>query len=242
MFCPKCHSDIQDSKNFCPRCGEELNKKKKNYNFSHINKFSNISTFNYKNDIKELEDKIEEDTKNIEITEKKDENINKNDHNESHESQDNYSRKYSNVQKSEHNISHNDQYNYSYEYSNMSNETINSDEDYIKAYVGSYYNQLKNEQFNIFALLFGPLYLIYRKLYFKAFIIIFLEFILQNIYSPLNTFISLVINIYLSLNFKKIYFNEVEKKVSEIRTLNENKTSAEIIKILSKKGGTIELS
>ena len=65
MFCPKCHSDIQDSKKLCPRCGEELNKKKKNYNFSHINKFSNISTFNYKSDLKELEDKIEEDTKNI---------------------------------------------------------------------------------------------------------------------------------------------------------------------------------
>ncbi len=242
MFCPKCHSDIQDSKNFCPRCGEELSKKKKNYNFSNMNKFSTISTFNYKNDIKELKNKIEDNSKNIEITEGKDKIISKSDHNESHESQDNYSRKYSNTPKDDHDTSHNDQYNYSYEYSNMSNETINSDEDYTKAYVGPYYKQIKSEQFNIFALLFGPLYLIYRKLYFKAFIIIFLEIVLQDIYSPLSTFITLVINIYLSFNFKKIYFNEVEKRVSEIRTLNEDKTSTEIIKILSKKGGTIELS
>lgn len=239
MFCPKCHSDIQDSKNFCPRCGEELNKKKKNnYNFSHMNKFSNISTFNYKKDIKELENKIDENLNSIEI-EDEEKYINKNDHNESHESQDEYSRKYSNASRNDYDNYHNDQYKYSSEYSNINNETISSDEEYIKAYVGPYYKQLKNEPFNIFVLLFGPLYLIYRKLYFKAFIVIFLEIVLQNIYSPLNTFISLVINIYLSFNFKKIYFTEVEKRVSEIKTLNEDKTSSEIIRILSKQGGTI---
>ena len=51
---------------------------------------------------------------------------------------------------------HDNQYIYSELYSNTFRPTVTSDEDYIKTYIGSNYENVKREQFSLLAFIFGP--------------------------------------------------------------------------------------
>ena len=222
MFCPKCHTELSDNTKFCKRCGNEITNNKKS-----INSFSTSQTFKLMG--KYNGHSVINNNQNIELL---DEDNNENSHNEQFD--------YSKVNKKT-NITHNEQYNYSQSYSNTQTPIITSDEDYIEAYVGDNYKSIKEQKLSFPSLVFGPIYLIYRKLYFIGFILLFIELILSvsNI-DNINFIIGLIINIYFMYKFKDIYLDNVEKKVEEIKYKNPDKSSNEILKKCKKAGSTLK--
>lgn len=135
----------------------------------------------------------------------------------------------------DHNKEHNEQYNYSQNYSYT--ETY-GDEIYIKEYVGPSYTEIRKNNFNICALLLGPIYLAYRKttnlLLLYLFIYISARILLKPIYV---IFIEIIMNIYFALKFNELYMQRVTQKVDEIKQSNLDKTSIELKSICRKKGG-----
>lgn len=149
-----------------------------------------------------------------------------------HQDQHNYSRTYSNIQKPKAN-DHQDQYNYSANYNiNQSTQISTSEEIYIKSFIGDEYENIKKSTFSIPALLFGGFYLLYRKLWIYA--IIWFIIALTLGFSPV--FI-IALNIFLAVNFSKIYLYYAKLIVSDIKTKNPDKASLEIMEICKEKGG-----
>jgi len=89
-----------------------------------------------------------------------------------HENQVKYSKKYSNA--SEDIKTHEDLFSYSLLYSNMYKNKVTSNEDYLKAYIGKNYEIIRKEKLSISAFIFGPFYLIYRKMWLSALLVFLL--------------------------------------------------------------------
>lgn len=246
MFCPKCHTELDDDKKFCTRCGTNLQVKKSKYTqFSTMRTFKRMAELDYsKNkkdneEIQELDNIDHNDTHNEQYNYNKKYSKIKKDNNDSHNIQYNYSKNYSKSNDYEEN--HNEQYSYSEEYSKINNIQVTSDEDYIESYVGRYYKYIKSQTISIYSLLFGEYYLLYRKMYTEGIIIIVLNIIIACFNVGLASLLTIIVRLFLAFKFKDIYLNKVEKKVNEIKIINSDKQSTELINIISKKGGTLDL-
>lgn len=160
-----------------------------------------------------------------------------------HTKQYNYSYNYSNKTKPTYNLnaSHQEQYDYSakFNYIKTATETYSEDE-YLENYIGANYNAIKNQKFSFSTLLFGEIYLIYRKLWFQAFTC-FLFSLLSILYLKDNyTIIAIIaIRIFYGLNFRETYINIAEKRVEQIKQSNLDKNSQELLKYCKKKGKPI---
>lgn len=246
MFCPKCHTELDDDKKFCTRCGTNLQVKKSKYTqFSTMRTFKRMAELDYSKNKKESEEIQELDNTDHNDTHNKQYNYNKKyskikkDNNDSHNIQYNYSKNYSKSNDYEEN--HNEQYSYSEEYSKINNIQVTSDEDYIESYVGKYYKYIKSQTISIYSLLFGEYYLLYRKMYTEGIIIIVLNIIIACLNVELASLLTIIVRLFLAFKFKDIYLNKVEKKVNEIKTINSDKQSTELIDTISKNGGTLDL-
>lgn len=246
MFCPKCHTELDDDKKFCTRCGTNLQVKKSKYTqFSTMRTFKRMAELDYSKNKKDNEETQELDNADHNDTHNEQYNYNKKyskikkDNNDSHNIQYNYSKNYSKSNDYEEN--HNEQYSYSEEYSKINNIQVTSDEDYIESYVGRYYKYIKSQTISIYSLLFGEYYLLYRKMYTEGIIIIILNIIIACFNVGLASLLTIIVRLFLAFKFKDIYLNKVEKKVNEIKIINSDKQSTELINIISKKGGTLDL-
>lgn len=165
-----------------------------------------------------------------------------------HQKQYDYSYNYSNKEKPTYNTnaSHVEQYEYSNKYSfdyskfdyiNKPNDSEGEDK-YIKAYIGQNYKSIKTMRFSIPAFLFGPIYLLYRKVWKYAIFIIIIS-LAGTIFLSDSTFeiIDTIINIILAFKFKDIYLKQAEEKVENIKQQNLDKTTNELLSICQKKGG-----
>lgn len=129
---------------------------------------------------------------------------------------------------------HEAQYQYNLQYSDITEESLE------KAYIGSNYEQIKNEKFSIPAFFLGFYYMLYRKmwllafLYFAVTITVGILSIYNILYAPL---LSLFLIIIVSINFNKIYIHTVSKRVDKIKKVNNQKTNQELVEICKKKGG-----
>lgn len=113
------------------------------------------------------------------------------------------------------------------------------DDKYVKAYIGQNYQSIKKMKFSFPSLIFGPWYLLYRKVWGYAigiFIISIAAAILlsSDIADIINTFI----NIFLAFKFQSIYMKQAEENVEQIKQQNLDKTTNELLDICRKKGGT----
>lgn len=222
MFCPKCHTELDDNIQICTRCGTKVDSKS---NKNSWGSFSSTKTFERMNR-KEIEKEP------IEVEEKQE--VNLDDHNEEHQEQYNYSKQFSNVTK-DNNEEHQEQYSYSEQYSNTTQETVTSEQDYIDAYIGN--SALINLPFSFPAILLGPFYYLYRKMFSIAIILIIL-YISSYVYlnEDLGLILRLVINIVLAFKFNKKYKEDVEKRIKIIKIQNQNATSTELLDICKRKG------
>ena len=209
MKCLKCGSYVYSSDKFCRGCGTTLNSDTCQYG-------DNITNSVY-------------------------------DSSSCHEKQYTYSYEYSNKTKPTYdmNATHQEQYTYSanfsydpskYDYAYSPNDS--GDDKYIKAYIGNHYNSIKKMKFSLPALIFGPWYLIYRKVwgYAIAAIIISLaaEILLETDFADA---INIIINIYFAFKFKEIYMKQAEDQVESIKQQNLDKSTSELLDVCRKKGG-----
>lgn len=246
MFCPKCHTELDDDKKFCTRCGTNLQVKKSKYTqFSTMRTFKRMAELDYSKNKKDNEEIQELDNNDHNDTHNKQYNYNKKyskiikDNNDSHDIQYNYSKEYSKT--NDYEEDHNEQYSYSEDYSKTNNIQVTSDEDYIESYVGKYYKYIKSQTISIYSLLFGEYYLLYRKMYTEGIIIIALNIIIACFNVEVASLLTIIVRLFLAFKFKDIYLNKVEKKVNEIKIINSDKQSTELINIISKNGGTLDL-
>ncbi len=162
------------------------------------------------------------------------------DHNEEHETQYVYSKAYSKYYEKFDN-NHNDQYSYSSTYSKTNNFKITSDEDYIKNYIGNNYEKIKKEGFSLCGFIFGPLYLVYRKIW--SYLLLFIIIIIAVYYVDITMIpaIYAILSLFIGLKVNNIYMTYATRKVDEIKISNPDKSSTEIYEICGKKGRTINI-
>ena len=112
-----------------------------------------------------------------------------------------------------------------------------ADEELIEAYVGTKYDKFKNGKFNIWALLFGPIYLAYRKMFWYGVGLCVVETILTNVIK-IGFLFGLVLRIVLALFVNKFYLQDASKKVDKIKSENAN-VSKDALLMASKLSGGI---
>lgn len=112
-----------------------------------------------------------------------------------------------------------------------------ADEELIEAYVGTEYDKFKNGKFNIWALLFGPIYLAYRKMFWYGVGLCVAETILTNVIK-IGFLFGLVLRIVLALFVNKFYLQDASKKVDKIKSENAN-VSKDALLMASKLSGGI---
>lgn len=161
-----------------------------------------------------------------------------------HTQQYNYSYNYSNktTPKYDLNASHQEQYDYSNKFNYLKSSSVyaSSEDVYLENYVGSNYNIIKNKKFSFSTLLFGEIYLIYRKLWFQAFTC-FLFSLLSLIYikGDYALIAIAVIRMFYALKFSETYMNTAERRVEQIKQSNLDKSSQELLQYCKKKGQPI---
>ena len=146
-----------------------------------------------------------------------------------HEDQYEYSKSYSNVEK-EYDESRDEHIEYSEAYSNANQSMVSSDDDYVNAYLGSNYQQIRDGKFNLAALIFGPLYFSYKKVTNP------ILWALLAIVVYLSSYVGLFINIYLGYAASSILLKDANKKVEKIKQENTALSSTELIKLCQEKG------
>jgi hypothetical protein len=111
----------------------------------------------------------------------------------------------------------------------------------IDAYIGKNADRLKNEGFSWNTLFLGNFYVFYRKMWLLGFIWLICSFVallFSNVNSIISYGINLVVWIFISIQFKKLYLKHVKKQVEKIKTKNPGKTKEQLIMRCSQKGGT----
>jgi len=133
---------------------------------------------------------------------------------------------------------HSIQYDYSTQYSNIYRPTATSDEDYIRKYIGASYDVVKKEKFSIVAFIFGPFYLLVKKVYALAILILLITIAIYSYDSNISYIFYSIISTYIGLKGTSIYLQQATRKVEEIKISNPDKSSTEILEICEKEGNS----
>ena len=250
MRCPKCNSRIDNTLEICNYCGERVKENSRNDQYEYSKSYSNIKTEydtphnqqydyskTYSGSTKEYDENHE-----TQYGYSKTYSGSTKEYDENHETQYGYSKTYSNSQ-SEYDTPHSDQYDYSQQYSNNNYSTITSDNDYIKAYVGeSTYNHITNAntKFSLGALFFGPIYLLYRKIWLPWIIstIIYLTILL---WTGNAVIADVIINLILAKIANRLLLDKATKEVEKIKSKNPDKDSRELLELCKKNGTPLKI-
>ncbi len=123
---------------------------------------------------------------------------------------------------------------------NYNNSIVNSDEELLKAFVGNNYEIISRRKFNFAAFFFGFLYMFYRKMFLHGLLTATVLIIIVNLID--NTIIQgeldIALFIFIGLITNKMYLNYANKKISRIKSTNNQKSIDELKEICSKTGRT----
>ena len=123
----------------------------------------------------------------------------------------------------------------------------NSDDEFVRNWMGSLYDKASHRKFNIPAFLFGGLYYLYRKVYIFGFIFLLVSCLLPTIGLSISsssgnislafifTILSIIVNIAYGFSFYPIYKGTVQKALNTAK--NQVQDPAQLIDIAKKKGG-----
>lgn len=116
----------------------------------------------------------------------------------------------------------------------------------VDSYIGKSADKICSGGFSFPAFLFGPFYLLYRKIYLIAIIWFGISYALVKIF-PSNEgdttyyilrIIALVVDVVAGLKFKEKYVEYAEKKVNKIKEQNPDRDVNSLARICTKKGET----
>ena len=112
----------------------------------------------------------------------------------------------------------------------------------IEDYVYVNYEKISKKPINFSALLFGPSYMLYRKMYLEGGILIVLcyavFFALLFVNPLLSPLIFVIASILLFISFNKLYINLSKRKIDKIKNRYKVMSVSELKKLCQKKGGT----
>lgn len=127
--------------------------------------------------------------------------------------------------------------NFNSNINNNYNIGIVNDEELRRAYIGNKYSNFKDGGLSWLAFLFGPSYLIYRKMYLFGFLWFAANIIISCIL-PFLYIVQLGLKIFMLIKFKDLYLKHVDNKINKIKIENSNVSRNQLIDICAKKGGT----
>ena len=115
-------------------------------------------------------------------------------------------------------------------------------EELLKTYVGEKYPDFMTKSFNVWAFLFGPFYLLYRKMYLYGFLLSLFFAIINNYFIKIDLKTSIIVLVFdlilcivVGLSFNRLYIglciNEVNRLKRDYPTLDTNE-------LCKKYGGT----
>lgn len=116
--------------------------------------------------------------------------------------------------------------------------TDNFDERFIKSYMGKnadqIYEKIMNGGINIWAILFGISYFVYRKMYFvSGILLLIVSIVIFGIPYTLSYVLLLI-----GLMFYSLYKWDITRKLRKIKKENKDKNEQQLIEIAKSKGGT----
>lgn len=112
----------------------------------------------------------------------------------------------------------------------------------LEIYIGKNYKYIESQPISLCALLFGPFYLLYRKIYSESIIVILLFLVTSTFLSSnIDILIKIAINFVIAISFKRLYLINITKKLKQIRENNSDKSKDEITKIIEESGSTLSL-
>lgn len=114
-----------------------------------------------------------------------------------------------------------------------------TNEDYLKAYIGNNYEKIIKRNGSLWTFLFGYSYLLYRKMWASALLLMLFYILLyNNLEANLAYLCHQLVSLILTFSFKTLYVQRSQKKIEQIKVRNSEKTNEEILEICKKKGGT----
>lgn len=127
-----------------------------------------------------------------------------------------------------------------YPESNISNntQTIGNDDELVRVYIGNNYDKIINSKFSAPTFFLGTLYLLYRKLWIPAGIAFGIIIVLGWFLYEATVLVSIGFFV-LAFNFKKIYLDQVNKDIADIKKSNPNLSNDALKDLVAKKGGTL---
>ena len=118
------------------------------------------------------------------------------------------------------------------------NNDIYKDDILIDSYIGKNANKLKTSNFSLNTFFLGFLYVLYRKMWLLGITWLVINIIANMFLKSIAGAITLLTNIIISTQFKKLYLKHVLEQVEKIKSENPYKTKEELMILCSKKGGT----
>lgn len=111
-------------------------------------------------------------------------------------------------------------------------------EELLKAYIGSNYDNMMKRNFSIWAIIFGPLHYLYWKMYLQGgFLLLFENFIIAFLNKYIGVYVYAIIvllRLIYGATFKESYINHAINKVMNIKKKYVTKNTNEIC---AKQGG-----
>lgn len=117
------------------------------------------------------------------------------------------------------------------------NIQINTDETLLQEFIGSQYYSIIKSKFHIFTFLFGPYYLMYRKMYKVASFWLLGALLIALILEDMSYVYNVIMCVTISFKFKNMYPKFARKKINQIKQQNPNASFNDLVNICRKKGG-----
>ena len=117
------------------------------------------------------------------------------------------------------------------------NDFYYENENFLEAYIGEDYKQIKKWPFNIWAFLLNWMYLLYRKLYVTGIVGLFITGIFIVFVRKYLIVFSLVVMVFLGFSFNYYYTFVAKKKVEKILKRMEGTDNFTLLNIMKEEGG-----
>ena len=111
---------------------------------------------------------------------------------------------------------------------------VNEEEELLRAYIGSSYDEIKQKKFNGWAFFFSNFYLLFRKKILWAFLYILAYAILALFLEGAELISSVLVGIF----FNKFYIEDTKKQIAKIKNEYPSANKETLKGICTQKGGT----
>ena len=121
------------------------------------------------------------------------------------------------------------------------NDKISVDKELVKIFVNNKLDKYE-KKFSLETLIFGVLYVFYKKMYLFGFIWLTIIGILEIFINNYIFLVMIILNIIFSFVFNKVYLDSCVRKVDKIVSKNKEKENVNINEICAKKGKSSKIS